>query len=149
MTFLCEYPTLGPSEGTVPKTSDQVKISFRLPEDLYDIYAERAAKTGSEPEAEMIKTLSRCRSHNAASPIYMDDSQRNAMSQITGKLVRDGDEIIRWAKQVTTIRVDGTDVQLHSGLIGRLDSRRFGNITRAQLLQQIIPELLEQYVGLR
>ena len=135
-----------------PKTQDinaQVKVSFRLPEDLYDHYAERATKIAGEPESEMIKTLARCRTHNAASPIYVGDSARNKLSQLTGRLLRDEDALVAEVEKLVTTRVDGTNVTLSSLLLARLDSRCFGGITRADLLRQLVPELLEQWAGLR
>lgn len=131
------------------QVESQVKVTFRLPEDLYDVYAERAAKTANSPESEIIKTLSRCRSHNAASPLYLDDAARNALSQITGKLMASSDSLVGWARETVSIKVQGAQIQIHPQTLKRLQSRCFGGITMTELLQQIVPELLETYVGLR
>lgn len=126
-----------------------VKVQLRLGEDVFDAYAERAAKSGNDPEAEMLKTLSRCRSHNDVSPIYLNDTERNELSQLAGHLLRTPDEVLSWGRSLTSLHVAGVDIPLSTNLLTRLRTRCFGATKWDEFIQRIITEALEQYVGLR
>ncbi len=125
-----------------------VKIQLRVCEDLYDAYAERAAKSGVEPEAEMLSTLARCREHNASQAIYLNDAQRNELAQLAGRVIKTPADLLAWARQQVELTVDGVSVPLSTQLAARLDSRRFG-ATREEHLRRAVTEQLEQLVGLR
>jgi len=128
--------------------STQVKVQFRLPEDTYDVFAERAAKYATSAEVEILKTLARCRDHNAITPIYFTDDQRNELSMLVGLGLRSPEDIIRWARNATTFKVAGIEVALPSQVITRLQARCFGS-TFDELMKRVVVQALEEYVGLR
>jgi len=129
-------------------TSTSMKVTLRLPEELYDVYAERAAKTGRQPETEMLDRLSICRTHNATSPIYLDDDARNALSQLAGKTMRTAEDVLLWARYIASLKVNGTEITLDERLLKRLSTRTFGK-TLPDFLRQAVTEQLEDLVGLR
>lgn len=124
------------------------KVSLRLPEGLYDAYAERAAKFGRTVEEEMTLRLRDCREHTASQPIYLNDDDRNALTQIAGTMIKNPTDVIAWAKLVSSIDVGGVEVELSAQLIKRLETRRFQQ-PMAQFLARTITEQLETYVGMR
>jgi len=125
-----------------------VKVSLRVSENLFDHYAERAAKRGREPEAELIDRLIQCRDHNAISAIYLDDAARAELTQITGKLVRNATDLLAWARTVTALKVAQVEVPLGQTLTTRLASRSFGAPWEEHVRNTVI-RCLEHEVGLR
>ena len=125
-----------------------VKYSIRLPENISDHYAERAAKFGREVEDELVIRLRDTMSYNAASPIYLDDAARQELTQITGKLVRNAEDLLAWARQVTALKVEQVEVPLGMTLTSRLESRRFGAPWPEHVRNTVI-RCLEAEVGLR
>ena len=130
--------------ASVPTT----KLTLRIPEPLYDQYAERAAKFGREVEDELLLRLRDCREHNAISPIYLDDAARQELTQITGKLVRNSEDLLTWARQVTALKVEQVEIPLGQTLTTRLESRRFGAPWPEHVRNTVI-RCLETEVGLR
>ena len=124
------------------------KVSLRLPENIYDHYYERAAKFGREIEDEINLRLRDCRDHTAASGIYLDDAARNELSQLAGKLIRTPDDLLAWAKTMSTLHVEGVDIPLSTMLATRLRTRCFGH-TWPEHIRKTVTELLEQSAGMR
>ena len=126
-----------------------VKITaLRLDESTYDVFSERAIKRGRDVESEIASHLAATRTYNATMPVYLDDSARNALSQIAGKLLRTPDDIINWAKQISSLDVTGVKVELSERLLTRLSTRCFGK-TLEEMIRQTVTESLEEKVGLR
>ncbi|SRR6266496_5728641 len=125
-----------------------VKIQLRVDEHLYDAYAERAVKSGVEPEAEMLKTLARCREHNASQAIYLDDAQRNELAQLAGRVIKTPADLLAWARQQVELNVGGVSIPISTQLAARLRSRCFG-APWEQHIRCCVTEQLEQLVGLR
>ena len=130
------------------RPTGNVTREVTLAVEAYDVYAERAIKAGRAVEDEMERTLSRCRSHNATQGIYLNDDDRNTLSQLSGTAVRTPEDVVKLVSELVTIRVHGVDVPLHHQLLKRLDSRRYGS-TLDELVRRVVIESLEQYVGLR
>ena len=129
-------------------TASILKLAVRIPESLSDIYAERAAKFGRSVEDEIAIRLRDCAGHTAAQPLYFSDDQRSALSVILGRTIKDTVEALHEIRQALTVKVAGTEVQLSPQLLKRLESRRFGS-TLPELLQRVINQTLEEYVGMR
>lgn len=132
----------------VRRSTTAISRELEIPVETFDFYAERAIKSGRNVEDELLRTLDRCRDHNDASPIYLNDSQRNELSQLAGRLIRTPEDVIAWAKTMCTIRVGGVDIALSTQLAKRLETRCFGS-TMPELLRRIVTEQLEQVVGMR
>ena len=131
-------------QANVPTT----KVSLRVPEAIYDQYAERAMLRGRDAEDEMVTRLTTCREHIASTPIYMNDAQRNELCQITGKLIRNADELLAWARGVAALKVENVEVPLGMTLTSRLESRRFGTPWPEHVRATVL-RCLESEVGLR
>lgn len=121
---------------------------IRLSEQLSDLYEERAFKHGRKVEDELEFRLRDCASHTASQGIYLDDDCRNTLSQLAGLGIKTPDELLRWAKQMVTLKVAGVDVSLNTVLAKRLESRCFGS-TWEELIKRVVTQALEEYVGLR
>jgi hypothetical protein len=133
----------------VKQTESTVNIkNLRLPETLYDTLSERAAKHGRSIEDEIFIRLRECRDFTSVSPIYLDDTQRNELSAIAGRLIKTPADLISWAKQMVTLKVGEVDIPLGQQLVKRLESRRFGK-TWPELMRSMVTEGLETAVGLR
>ena len=130
--------------GNVPTT----KVSLRIPEGVYDQYSERAMKYGPEVEDELLARLIVCRNHNANQAIYLDDDARKELCNITGKLIRNADDLLAWAKQVTALKVENVEVPLGMTLTSRLASRQFGTPWPEHVRKTVL-RCLESEVGLR
>ena len=130
--------------GNVPT----VKITVRLPENVADLYAERAAKFGRDVEDEIFLRLRDCREHTATTPIYLNDDQRNELSQLSGMGIRTADDLLAWARKQSTLKLGEVSITLSTQLANRLSTRRFG-ASWEELLRRIVIENLEREVGLR
>jgi len=124
------------------------RMMLELPIDLYDLYAERGAKFGRSAEAEMIIQLTRCQDYNAANPIYINDQQRNELSQLAGRLIATPDDLLTWAHNISTMKVQGVEVTLDQRLLSRIEGRRFGQSLASTIKRETL-EGLERSVGLR
>lgn len=130
------------------KSETTIKLKLVLPESLYDLYAERAAKLNISTESAIVARLTACREHNAVSGIYINDDQRNQLSMIAGRTIKNADDLLSWARNVSSLNVAGVTVELSERLLTRLDSRRFG-LPREDHLRKVVTEELEGYVGMR
>ena len=130
------------------RPTGNVTREITVPVEVYDVYAERSIKAGRAVDDEMERTLSRCRWHNSNSPIYLNDDDRNTLSQLSGTAVRTPEDVVKLVGDLVTIRVHGVDVPLHHQLLKRMDSRRYGS-TLDDLVRRVVVESLEQFVGLR
>lgn len=124
------------------------RVTFPLDEELYDHLAERAAKRGHKVEHEIAERLALTRNYTALTPIYLDDDVRGQLSQIAGRTIRTPEELLSWARSVSSLTVQGTRIDLSEQLLKRLETRRFG-LSLPELLSKLVPEQLEEYVGLR
>lgn len=125
-----------------------IRFSLQMPEEIYDRYAERAAKFGRSAEEEIAMRLKACVAHVDSTPIYLNDAERSALSQITGSLLRNAGDVLRWASRVSTMSVEGVSIPLYERLTERLHSRTFGKGWHDYLRERVLA-LLEQEVGLR
>jgi len=119
-----------------------------LPESLADLYAERALKTGHTTEGEMAAQLARCATYTAANPIYLDDEMRNRLSSIAGRLIATPQDLLTWAHNISTMKVQGVEVTLDQRLLSRIEGRRFGQSLASTIKRETV-EGLERSVGLR
>lgn len=125
-----------------------VKLTLRVSEDLHDVYAERAVKFGRPVEDEMVRRLSDCREHTATSGVYLNDDQRNTLSQLAGFGFRNADDVLAWARKQCSLQVANVTVPLSTQLADRLRSRCFG-ATWEEHIRRVVTENLEREVGLR
>jgi hypothetical protein len=123
-------------------------VKLHIAEPLHDHYSERAMKHGRDVEDEMVQSLRMCRDHVDTQPIYLNDQQRQELSAISGRLLKTPEDVLAWARQLTALHVGGVDISLGQQLITRLESRRFGK-TWKEFMQALVPEKLEEHVGLR
>lgn len=133
-----------------PTAKKEQQVTFRLsiPIPLYDQFAERAAKFGRSAEEEIAMRLKTCVAHVDSTPLYLNDAERATLSQITGTLLRNSGDVLRWATKVSTMSVAGVAVPLYERLTDRLRSRTFGKAWPDYLREKVV-EKLEQEVGLR
>ncbi len=124
------------------------KVTLTVPEALADAYNERAAKLGHTLEAEMVSRLVRCMDYTAGSPIYITDEQRNMLSQIAGRLIATPQDLLTWAHNISTMKVQGVEVTLDQRLLSRIEGRRFGQSLASTIKRETV-EGLERSVGLR
>jgi len=134
------------AKGSPAKAALQIKL--RVDEALYDHFAERAAKHGRDAEEEMVLRLRSCREHTASAPIYLNDDQRNELSQISGIGMSKPEDVVDWARRVSAITVGGVTVELSERLLTRLSTRTFGR-TFEEHIRRVVTEQLEQLVGMR
>lgn len=125
-----------------------VTLKLKLPESLADVYGERAAKRGRDAEDEIASHLAKTREYSSQTPIYLTDADRSTLSEIAGKQISTGADLIAWVRHLSTISVADVDIPLGELLLARLDGRRFGK-TLPDLLKQVVVEQLESYTGLR
>jgi hypothetical protein len=125
-----------------------VKLTLRVPEPLLDHYAERAAKFGRDVEDELLLRLRDCRDHTAITGIYLNDNDRQELTQITGKLIRTSADLLTWARQVSSIKVADVDISLGQTLSTRLSTRTFG-MSWPDYIRDTVIRCLETEVGLR
>lgn len=129
-----------------PATVVERKIELSI--ETNDKYEERAIKAGRAVEDELERTLARCADYNASTPIYLDDDARNELTLLSGTSIRTPEDVITLVKMLLSIKVAGVEVPLHSQLLKRLESRRFGS-TMQELISRVVVEELERFVGLR
>ena len=129
-------------------TSTKVKREITLPEDVYDRYAERAAKSGVSVESELVKRLTRCVDHVDPAPLYLTSEQRNRLNIISGTMLDSPESLINWALRLSRLKVQGVEITLDERLLSRIESRRFG-ATLAATIKRMVVEGLEQTVGMR
>lgn len=122
--------------------------SFKVNESTYDVFAERGAKAGNSVEREINKTLDRYAKFNDIAPLHFTDADRNELSVLTGRSFATPAELIAWLKHLISASVENVEIPLHTQLITRLQTRRFG-ATWEELLNRVVIESLETYVGLR
>ena len=113
-----------------------------------DALADRYAKPGSSIESEMALRLAKCVDYTATNPIYITDEQRNMLSQIAGRLIATPDDLLTWAHNISTLKVQGVEVTLDQRLLSRIEGRRFGQSLASTIKRETI-EGLERSVGLR
>lgn len=130
------------------QNATSVRVSLSLGESLYDHYFERATKRGKRVEDEIVERLASCQDFTATQALYLGDDALNALSQVAGKTIRTTDDLLNWARSVSSMNVGGTQIDLSELLLKRLDSRRFG-LTMPELLTRTVTECLEERVGLR
>jgi hypothetical protein len=129
-------------------TATKVKHSITLSEELSDAYSERAAKLGITPEAEMAARLKKCQEHTAQQGVYLNDEQRQRLSQLTGKLMATPADILAHVEHTAVIRVGDINIPLDGQLLVRLNTRTFGR-PFDQMLKEEVVKALETFVGLR
>jgi len=129
-------------------TVPTVAVKLKLPEATYDALAERATKFGRDVEDEIVFRLRDTLTYTANQPIYLNDDQRAALTQIAGRLIRSPDDLMQWASQLTTLHVEGVDVPLTQTLVTRLKGRQFGT-SWPEHVKRTVVECLEAFVGLR
>lgn len=125
-----------------------VTRTINLPTEVHDVYDERAIKAGRAVEDEIEKTLSRCRFHNSNTPVYLNDDDRNELSLLAGTSIRTPEDVLKLVSELVSIKVAGVSVPLHSQLLKRLESRRFGS-SMQELISRVVVEELERFTGLR
>lgn len=132
------------------KTSapSHIKLTLRLPEELYDAYGARALKRGREPEHEIAAHLAATKDYNGSQPIYLTDDDRNTLSVLAGRTIRTPQDLISWAHSISSIKVAGTEVELSETLLIRLRSRAFGK-PMPEHIRKTVTECLEEFVGMR
>jgi hypothetical protein len=130
-----------------PSTTS-VRVTFSRGESLYDHYFERATKRGKRVEDEIVERLASCQQHTSTQALYIADDDLNVLSQIAGKTIRTVDDLLTWARSVSSMNVSGTQIDLSERLLKRLDTRRFG-LTMPEMLNKTVTECLEERVGLR
>src|SRR5882724_12162501 len=126
-------------------TSTKVKREITLPEDVYDRYAERAAKSGVSVESELVKRLARCVEHVDPAPLYLTSEQRNRLNIISGAMLDSPEALINWALRLSRLKVQGVEITLDERLLSRIDSRRFGK-TLGETIKRMVVEGLEEKV---
>jgi hypothetical protein len=119
-----------------------------LAEPLSDLYEERAIKHGRSVEDEMVMRLRVCKDHTDSQAIYLTDAQRNELSQLAGRLINTPADLLDWARQIVSLKVAGVEIPLGQQLLTRLENPRFGK-TWADFMRALVPEKLEEHVGLR
>ena len=126
-----------------------VSISkFRVPEHLYDIYSERAAKFGRSVEEEFVLRLRDCSTHTDPGSIYITNDTRNTLTQLAGQTIKNESDLLTWAKRQISLNVGGVDIPLTTQLADRLRSRLFGSKWE-DFIRRTVTENLEREVGLR
>jgi hypothetical protein len=125
-----------------------LKTVLRIPESLFDVFAERAAKKNMNADQEILRHLGATATYNSSSPIYLDDDTRNELSTIAGRTLQAKEDVLAWAKAVAALQVGEVNITLPLTLAGRLSTRRFGKSWKEYLTQTIL-ECLEERVGLR
>ncbi len=124
------------------------KITITVPEPLADKFNERALKAGHTLEAEIVSRMAKCVDHTASTPIYVDDDARNRLSEIAGRLIVTVDDLLTWAHNISTMKVQGVEVTLDQRLLSRIEGRRFGQSLASTIKRETV-EGLERSVGLR
>ena len=125
-----------------------VRIALAVPEDLYDLYAERATKRGVEPQDELLTHLQRTRNWTDSTPIYLDNESRKALSALAGRSLFTAADVVAWAKQTATLTIAGTKVELSTPLRASIDVQR-GRIALRDFLPDKAIELFEHWLNLR
>lgn len=125
-----------------------VHLRIRLSEDLHDTYAERAIKHKREVEDEISLRLKSCRDHTSLTPIYVTDQTRNELTLIAGRTIASEADLLKWAKDISTMKIGGVEIQLSNRLLSRLETRAYGR-SLADAIRDAVVERLEEYVGLR
>ena len=130
----------------VPETLQ--KITLRIPESLYQSYERQASLYGRNTEEEIIDRLRRCQTFTDTQSIYIDNTERNELCQLSGRAIRTSSDLLAWARTLTSLGVCHVEVPLDEQLVKRLESRRFGK-TWTELMRSMVRENLETAVGLR
>ena len=124
------------------------KVTIIIPDTLADKFNERAIKSGHTLEAELTSRLVMHQDHTDSDGLYLSNEQRNRLSLISGRLISSPDDLLKWARDISTLKVAGVDISLDTRLLTRIESRRFGK-TLAATIKEMVTESLEQLVGLR
>lgn len=131
------------------KQATAIKVSLKVPEEIYDEYAERATKFGRTVEQEMFLRLKNCRDHNAITGIYFNDDQRAEIQKALGHVITGPEMVLERLKTLLSLKVGNVEIPLSERLQIRLRTRVFRGQTIEKVLQKEVTEGLERYVGLR
>ncbi len=134
----------------MPKSASttSLKLTLKIPEDLCDVFAERAAKNGRSVETEILKHLEFTQKYSAGFPIYLGDDARNELSTLAGRTMLTPEDVLKWAKEVASLKIGEVSIELPLQLAGRLATRRFGKDWKPYLHDTVI-ECLEERTGMR
>jgi hypothetical protein len=131
-----------------PKPDATIKIPLRVPESLLAQYEARATLQKKDVADLLVERLRQCVMHIDSQPIYLSDSERNELSLIAGKRITNTSDLLTWARHIASLKIGEVNIPLGEQLVKRLETRRFGK-TWDSLLRALVPEKLEQEVGLR
>ena len=129
-------------------SSSTEKHTLRIPEQTVAAFEARAGRHNRSVDVEMVEHLNTTSGQSSLQPIYLSDTDRDQLSQISGRSIRTAADLLAWARHISSIDVAGTTVTLPEQLLTRLDSRRFGK-TMPEYIRNTVVEQLEQTVGLR
>lgn len=129
-------------------TAANVRVSLSVPEGVYDQYAERAAKRGVDVLDEILTHLTRTRNWTDSTPIYLDNSARQTLSKIADKTLHNQQDVLDWARQSSSLTINGVKVELSSPLRAKIDAQRYRTPFK-EFLPAKVTELLEHWLNLR
>jgi len=126
------------------------RISFSIPEDLYELYEQEAADQDKTIEEVMIQRLWTCRGHDSSRPLYFSDEERGKLESITGgRILPDASTAIRRLENQASLHLDNTKVTFKPTLLSRLKSRCGRNQSFTAFVKKQAIEGLERYAMMR
>jgi hypothetical protein len=129
-------------------STTSLKLTLKIPESLYDTFAERAAKSGRTAETEILRHLEYTQTYCSGFPIYLGDDERNELSTLAGRSMLTPQDVLEWARKVAALEIGDVSITLPLVLAGRLASRKFGKAWVPYLRDTVI-ECLEERTGMR
>lgn len=133
---------------STPQPDTIVRISVDLPATVLESYADQAISRNMTLESLLAERLGTCLTHTATRPLYLDDSQHQAIEKVLGRKAQSGDDLVALVTRLATVSVDNTSIPVQGHVLERLRTRCFG-MTLPDYLKQLTTRALEAEAGLR
>lgn len=128
------------------QTSSVYKVAVSTPAAAE--YQHQAEAHGVDVEELLAERLESCVEHTSLKPIYINDSQRQALDKLLKMNLTTAEQLVVRVQQALSVEINHITIPLDPNLLTRLKTRTFG-VPFEKFLSQVITEELERFVGMR
>lgn len=129
------------------QSAQTYRFPLRLTGAVAEEYAAIAAEQQSDIEEVMEQRLTKCRTHDAAKPLYFDDAQRQELEQLLARNFSSADEVLEKVRSLTRSSAGGVDIQFTPQQIERLSSRAIG-VPYPEYVEKLVQRAVNAEIGL-
>ena len=130
-------------------TASEYILRLSLPDSLITTYEKEAERSGKPLDEFVAQHLRKTKALLAQNkPLILTDSDRQRIEAALAKGFNDGSQLADACSKLTSINVNGLDVNVSEQVIERLRTRCYG-MTFDEFVQATVQRLLEVEVGVR